>query len=210
MKSALLAMIALLALALPADAAFVSTVTSSLPGLSTSCNQSSATGLIVASCSGGGFASVAITAAAPPLLPVPDISATTLTVTSAAAVTLHASFKSSGFSFPGGPIEALLTVNNLVGGDIGPFVLSETTAFGTNAHTFNGPGTFNIGPVLAGAFTFDQIDFTLPFSKAGQSVDATIEIINVVPEPTSIALLGVGMLGLGLLMRRRQSSFDAV
>lgn len=209
MKATLLAATALLGLALaPANAAFVSTVTSTRAGLSTTCDVSSPAGAIAASCAGGGFADVSITATAPPLLAPGDISATTLTVTSllGGGTTLHANFLASGFNFTGGNVEAVLTINNLIGGDAGPFVLSAITPSGTETHTFTGTGSIDVGPIAMGAFTTDQADFALTFSAAGQSVDATIEIIAApVPEPGSMAILGGGVLGLGMLARRRRT-----
>jgi hypothetical protein len=206
---------AALAYAVPASATLISTATSSTAGLSTGCNTTTATGLLTATCSGGGFSAVALTASAPPLLAVPDLTATTLTVTTiplAAATTLTVDIASSGFSFPGGPLTALLTVNNLIGNGVGPFVLSAVTPVGTVTHTFTGAGAATGGPTVFPAFTTDSAHFVLTFgpSATAQSIDATIEIQGVAaaPEPAGLAILGVGLLGLGLVSSRKRDQFS--
>jgi hypothetical protein len=40
---------------------------------------------------------------------------------------LSVDITSSGWLFPGGPVEALFTVNNLVGAGTGPFILSASS-----------------------------------------------------------------------------------
>ena len=62
------------------------------------------------------------------------MTSTALTVTakgtSTGPVTLDIDITSSGFTFPGGPVEGLFTVNNLVGGGTGPFVLTASSPLG--------------------------------------------------------------------------------
>jgi hypothetical protein len=214
MRNLLLAATAFAAVSFGAEAAplLSSTASSSLAGLSTTCNTSTGTGLLTSNCSGGGFSAVALTASAPPLLNAPDLSATTLTVTTAAlasATTLTVDIASTGFSFAGGPVQALLTVNNLIGAGTGPFTLSAITPLGTQTHTFNGAGSDAIGPVNLGAFTNDSAHFVLTFGASAlpQSIDATIEIQGVAaPEPAGLAILGVGLLGLGMVSSRKRST----
>jgi hypothetical protein len=206
--------LAAMALAAPAGATLISSASSTAAGLSAGCNTSDGgSGTLSASCSGGGFSAIALTAGGPPLLPAPDLSATTLTVTTtplATATTLTVDITSSGFVFGGGPVQALLTLNNLIGTDAGPFVLSAITPVGTETHTFTGSGTDTVGPVTLAAFTTDSAHFELTFAASAlpQSVDATIEIQGVTEaiEPTSFALLGVGLLGTIAFSQRRRWS----
>jgi hypothetical protein len=204
--------LAAMALAAPAGATLISSASSTAAGLSAGCNTTDGgSGTLTANCSGGGFSAIALTAGGPPILPAPDLSATTLTVTTtplATATTLTVDIASTGFAFGGGPIQALLTVNNLIGADAGPFVLSAITPLGTETHTFTGSGTDTIGPVTLGAFTNDSAHFELTFAASAvpQSIDATIEIQGVTEayEPGSLALFGVGLLGTVVLSQRRR------
>jgi hypothetical protein len=213
MRNILIAATALtgLALAVPANATLISTATSTGGALTGGCNATDGgSGALNASCSGGGFTNVSIQASGPPQLTAPDLSATTLTVAAGpltSAITLDVNINSSGWSFAGGPVEALFTVNNLIGAGTGPFTLTASEGGGaTLTHTFNGAGNATDGPTVLGAFTSDAAHFTLTFNPSvlPQSIDATIEIEGVpAPEPAALGLLGVGLLGIGMVRRRR-------
>jgi hypothetical protein len=196
----------------PASATLVSSASSTTAGLSAGCNTTDGgSGTLTTSCSGGGFSAIALSAGGPPLLSVPDLSATTLTVTTTplvAATTLTVDIASSGFSFAGGPLSALLTVNNLIGAGTGPFVLSAVTPAGSVTRTFTGSGAETGGPTVFPAFTTDSAHFVLTFAASAlpQSIDATIEIVGATEayEPGSLALFGVGLLGTVVLSQRRR------
>jgi hypothetical protein len=209
MKSfALMAAAAAMSLAGAGAGHAVLTSTVSGGGIGTGCNTSSTSGALAASCSGGSFSEVALTASGPPLVSAPDLTTTELTVTSgpslAFPVTLDAIIRSSGFTFGGGPVEALFTVNNLIGTPPGPFVLTASAPVGTLSHTFHGAGSETDGPTVLAGFTNDSTEALLTFTGPNQSVDATIEIVGTpVAEPAGIAILGVGLLGLAVVRRRR-------
>jgi len=107
-----------------------------------------------------------------------------------------------------GPVEVLVTLNNLIGTDAGPFTLSVDAPSGTPlfSQTFTGSGTATSAPILVAGLTSDEAIFTLAFTGGGQSVDATIELTAVsTPEPMSILVLGSGLLGVGLVRRWNRS-----
>jgi hypothetical protein len=69
-------------------------------------------------------------------------------------------------------------------------------------------GTITAQRLLLSFASFSGVDFThvsgvLTEITAGASVDVTLDEVGIVPEPASIALLGLGLLGLGLRSRRK-------
>ena len=189
--------VALLGLAL-AQAASASIIATASGGGLVPCSGSDAgSGSLSLTCpASGGFASVLITASAPPLLPAPELTTTELSVTSAAGLfpfTLLIDVTSSGFVFPGGPLTAIATVNNPVGTDTGPFAMSVQAdgnppipfpvCTGSCVQTLSG---------TAGPITSDSVHYALTFTEPNQSVDATIEIVGATTEPASLTLLLIG------------------
>lgn len=82
MKTLTLAASALgLAIAAPAHALLISSASSTGGALTAGCTANDGgSGTLSATCSGGGFSTIILSASGPPLLNVPDLSATSLTV----------------------------------------------------------------------------------------------------------------------------------
>ena len=212
MKQLLAATTALCLLAGGAEAALLTSTASGggLPGVNT-CNASSGTGSLSANCSGGIFSSIQINATGTPVLLSPELSATTLTVAANAPGTLTLDINQTGLASYTGGVQVTLTNNDLIGADVGPIVLSAQAPDGTTifSMSFAGSGTVTSGVIPLSAITSDDAHFSIAFVGASatnpESVDSTIEITRVVPEPGSLALLGVGLLGLGFVASRKRS-----
>ena len=197
----------------PAHASMIASA--SATGLTAGCtgNDSLTPGSLNLFCTGTLFASVQITASGPPKVPVPDLTTTTLTVTSGPAlmfpVTLDIAITSdfSATPFPGGPVIAMATINNLIGSSPGPFVMSVQgdgnppmffpTCTGSCVQTLTG----TVGPIPS-----DAVHYSLTFTAPGQSVGATIQIMAPIPEPVSLALIGSGLFAMGLFARHRRKA----
>ncbi len=109
----------------------------------------------------------------------------------------------NGFTSPSGPgLGAITQVGGVAGGNISFTSLlngSSVSSFGTGAGSFS--GTNGAGVDTTGGFSLTQTA-VITHTGAGNS---SFNIITTVPEPATLGLLGLRLLGLGFIRRNRKA-----
>lgn len=222
MRTLLLATAAALALAAPAAHATLQICVSE-DGGTASCSATNNTGSITFAPTLVNFANVTISSSGVPVEAIPDLATTDLSADAGTGFTgthtLEVEVFQTGLTATTDNLQSTFTVNNLITSGTtfpNPSVLSDFTggtgtSLGTLLHsnTFgNVPiGAAKFGPTTVSGITSDAQEILVTFNSAGQSVTDTVQTIGVktaIPEASSIAILGVGLLGLGLVRWRRR------
>jgi len=160
---------------------------------------------------------VSATAAGTPSLPSGQLDSNTIDINSTGAGTLIVWVTETGLTTPLGKVmfTSGLTANTLAGGissvTLSTFVsstdgISPPNGTPLDKATFTGIGSQTASTVAAtgaGPYSLQKV-FTVHATGAGNTSLGIDLASRAVPEPTSLAIVGTGLVGLGLLRKRRR------
>jgi hypothetical protein len=166
-----------------------------------------------------GISSISITGTGTPPLAEASLDSNTIDVTASAPTTLFVWVTETGITATVAGFLSGFTAN--IATPLGATgTVTEETFLDPTDGTFGGTAlstspTFDVAglgtatdtvlaPATSGPFSLTT-EYILDFTSAGGSQNDSIDITGVVPEPTSVALLGTALFGLGVFGSRRRA-----